>query len=123
MIMYNLLRSKIVPLLVVSSLFSCNKLLEIPEPKNTLTTEKVFNNDRQAQGAVGGIMSEMMTGTTFASSLLNRLGAASADETNIILSSTFISEYYRNALTNLSSESDLIWNSAYKTIYSANALR
>lgn len=104
-------------------LVSCNKLLEIQEPKTSLTTQKVFNNETQATGAMAGVLSQMINTTaytSFSAGLSNLLARASADELDKVLNPA--DNYYRNALTAQDSQSNGIWNSAYQFIYGANGV-
>jgi hypothetical protein len=115
-------------LLSVLFLFSCNKLVEIPEPKDTLTTVKVFTNDAQAQSAMAGVLSAMINGldkanaklgaNSFSNGQVTIFNASSADETTFF----GIGEdpYGSNSLT--AGVQDGIWASAYQAIYGANAI-
>lgn len=122
MIMLNHHTNKLLLFISAFLLVSCNDLLEIPEPKNTLTTEKVFNNDTQAKGAMAGVLTQMINTNgygAFSAGLTNLLGRYSADELTMVLSPD---NYYRNALTAENMQSDGIWNSAYQSIYGANGV-
>lgn len=104
-------------------LVSCNKLLEIPEPKNTLTTEKVFNNETQAKSAMAGVLTQMINTSpysAFSAGLTNLLGRASADELDNVTNPG--DNIYRNALTANDIQTAGIWNSAYQSIYGANGV-
>jgi len=104
-------------------LVSCNNLLEIPEPKNSLTTEKVFNNETQAKGAMAGVLTQMINTSAYASfsaGLTSQLGRASADELDRVLNPG--DNIYRNALTAQDGQTGGIWNSAYQSIYGANGV-
>lgn len=129
MTMLNHHSNKFLLLLSAFLLFSCNKLVEIPDPKNSLTTEKVFNNDTQAIGAMVGILTQMINtnaNSSFASGLVNQTARASADELSIVGTIFAVNnssgEVARNALTAESSITNSIWSSAYQAIYGANAV-
>ncbi|WP_431292749.1 RagB/SusD family nutrient uptake outer membrane protein [Pedobacter sp. P26] len=121
--------NKILLLLSAFLLFSCNKLVEIPDPKNSLTTDKVFNNDTQAIGAMAGILTQMINAgasSSFANGLVNQIAMASADELSIVGSVFAVNnsrgEVARNALTAESTSTNNIWSSAYQAIYGANGV-
>nr|WP_162988744.1 RagB/SusD family nutrient uptake outer membrane protein [Pedobacter schmidteae] len=121
--MFNYHTIKVLLFVSVFLLVSCNKLLEIPEPKNSLTTEKVFNNEAQAKGAMAGVLTQMINVSAFSSfsaGLTNQLAMASSDELGVVLNPT--DNYYRNALTAQDSQSNGIWNTAYQSIYGANGM-
>ena len=123
MIMLNHHTNKLLLFISAFLLVSCDKLLEIPEPKNSLTTEKVFNNETQAKGAMAGVLTQMInTGVTssFSAGLSSQLARTSADELDNVLNPG--DNYYRNALTAQDGQSNGIWNSAYQTIYGANGV-
>lgn len=104
-------------------LFSCNKFVEIPEPKDTVTTVKVFSTDAQATSAMAGVLSQMINGTTefgsstFSNKISTINGSFSADE---------FDAYGINALSSNSLDANFdllsIWGTAYNAIYGANAI-
>ncbi len=126
MTMLNHHSNKLLLLTSVFLLFSCNKLVEIPDPKNTLTTNKVFNNDTQAVSAMAGILTQMINtdaSSSFASGLTSQTARASADEINLAFNlNNNIGDLARNSLTAESGEANNIWSSAYQTIYGANGV-
>jgi len=123
MIMLNHHTYKLLLLIPALLLVSCNKLLEISEPKNSLTTEKVFNNETQASGAMAGVLTQMINVSAysaFSAGLTNQLGRYSADELGTISNPT--DNFYRNAVTAQNTEANGIWNSAYQFIYGCNGV-
>lgn len=124
MIMLNHHTNKLLLFISALLLFSCSKLVEIPAPKNTLSTDKVFNNETQATSAIAGVLSQMINQSgygAFSSGLTSLLGSASADELNV-LATTNQSNFNKNALNANDSQGDAIWSSAYQTIYGANSV-
>ncbi|WP_198139855.1 RagB/SusD family nutrient uptake outer membrane protein [Pedobacter sp. BAL39] len=114
---------KLLLLIPALLLVSCNKLLEISEPKNSLTTEKVFNNETQASGAMVGVLTQMINVsayTAFSSGLTSQLGRFSADELDKVVNPS--DNFYRNAVTAQNAESNGLWNSAYQFIYGCNGV-
>jgi len=119
---------RILMLLSILFLFSCNKLVEIPEPKDTLTTVKVFSNDAQAQSAMAGVLTKMVNGIgafmagqgsdAFSNGQVTLLNASSADEMTYF--GVDPNPYGNNSL--IAGTPDGIWESAYQAIYGANAI-
>lgn len=116
----------------------CNKMLDIKDPVNSITTSQVFQSDDQAAIALNGLYSYLINGgqnelNSFAT-LGNELYSAggitlaaghSADELfNPSLSGDdlyYVETTNRFTLLNLG-YSPKIWKSAYKGIFNANAL-
>ncbi|WP_298713381.1 RagB/SusD family nutrient uptake outer membrane protein [Chitinophaga sp.] len=116
----------------------CNKLLDIKDPVNSITTSQVFQNDEQAATALNGLYSYLISGGEFeaqygiplGSDLFSAGGVTitaghSADELyHPSLSGQY--EYYPEFANKLSllrlSFTHKIWRTAYKAIFNANAL-
>src|SRR5690606_25752705 len=111
----------------IVAISSCAKMLEIDEPYNTLTTEKIFSNEKEAENALLGIYSSLIHGgpqsisnpqnaafSSFGAGLTTYLGGLSGGEmvqggvTKIVERQVQFSAPY--------------WESAYQTIYFANSL-
>ncbi|QEC42101.1 RagB/SusD family nutrient uptake outer membrane protein [Pseudobacter ginsenosidimutans] len=135
------MRNKILPalLFLTSGLIisGCEKLLDVPPPINSITTEELFVNNKQAEWAMAGIYTKMINGIAtnaadlanvpnniFSGGLSTLQGGLSADE--IIATSVSGADYYsqRNKLTvEVSADKpDHLWYSTYRTISDANAL-
>jgi hypothetical protein len=109
-------------------LHSCKKLIEIDPPTNVIGTEEVFKTNEQANSAMAGIYSQMMTNVgamIFSNGGLTVYGGLSSDEfvnfsgTNVPVDYQFLT----NKLDmNNSVPGSLIWQPAYKVIYGANAI-
>lgn len=116
----------------------CNKMLDIKDPVNSITTNQVFQTDDQASIALNGLYSYLISGGETEVSSYGQLGndlysaggitlaaAHSADELyQPSLSGDY--QYYvetsaRITLLNVGYSSK-IWKSAYKGIFNANAL-
>lgn len=126
----NILRSyKILLLLCMAfALHGCKKLIEINAPVNIVVTEQVFKTNEQANSAMAGIFSRMMTNSgamTFSNGGLTVYAGLSADELRNLTSTQNALDYqfYTNKLdfTN-GTPSGMIWQPAYKLIYDANAV-
>jgi len=108
--------------------FSCNKLVEIPDPKDTLTTTKVFSTDAQAQSAMAGLLSTMINGTYsisfqpngFSNGMLTYLNGLSADELTVVANGAGKNQFNTNTL--MAGVQDPIWATAYRSVYDANAI-
>ncbi|QEC44729.1 RagB/SusD family nutrient uptake outer membrane protein [Pseudobacter ginsenosidimutans] len=118
------------------TLTGCSKLLEIGPPINSITTEEIFENNKQAEWAIAAIYSKMINGvntgmntpqaiteSVFSSGLSTILGGLSADEltapTNLQNTDLHASN---NKLTVVNSaKTAMIWESAYRTIFDCNA--
>lgn len=113
---------------------SCEKLIEIEPPIDSITTEQVFSNNEQAEWALAGVYSRMINGVEpggqmelnqFSAGLLSFAAALSADDLVATSGNADLDAYVhqinkinvRNAKL-----SNSIWTSAYKTIYDANAV-
>ncbi|NML22778.1 RagB/SusD family nutrient uptake outer membrane protein [Pseudoflavitalea sp. G-6-1-2] len=114
---------------------SCKKLVTVDDPVDTITADKMFRTEPQAEGALAGIYYEMINGTgtnttgnnmflnSFASGLSTYAGGLSADEFNVSSVSVPAYALASNKLTLLNSSlSGSIWSSAYKAIYDANSV-
>lgn len=101
---------------------SCKDMIDIPDPINTITTEKVFDNDNQANSAMAGAYSQLINdqGLNFGNGAMTTLCSQSADEWNI--SATNLNAVYTNKLISSELATSIIWTSAYKNIYNANAV-
>ncbi|RBL90160.1 RagB/SusD family nutrient uptake outer membrane protein [Chitinophaga flava] len=115
---------------------SCKKLVSVPDPINTISTGQVFSSEKQANGAMAGIYTRMINAessaqpadivqNSFAAGLSTLLGGVSSDEMynyqgagdqNWYLPNTNKLTAYNNGFI------FNIWNSAYTSIYAANAV-
>lgn len=121
----------LVLMLVVLLHSSCEKLVSIDAPIDTITTTEVFNSNEQATAAMASVYSNMINDkngsgnaiASFSTGLATILGALSADELDL-----FVSQgdpfylYNTNRLVAEDNYSTLLWTSAYNTIYGANAV-
>lgn len=130
MFVYHLHTKRILLSISVFLCFSCNKLVEIPQPKNTVTTVKVFTTDAQAQSVMAGVLTQMINGVnstgskTFSNGLITLLAGLSADEFDS-QTTTSSTSYYQFNSNNLDANNGFmgeIWNTTYQAIYGANAI-
>ncbi len=111
---------------IITGVFtSCRKLVSIDEPRDTLSSQKMFLTDPQAKSALIGLYGNMIHGrsnvssvflNSFAAGLATYAGGLSSGE--IRRSSTVSTKLYR-----INSEFALdIWTSAYNIIYLGNSV-
>jgi hypothetical protein len=116
----------------------CNKMLDIKDPVNSITTNQVFQTDDQASIALNGLYSYLISGGELEISSYGQLGSDLYSAGGITLAAGYSADelyhpslsgdyqYYpeiaaRITLQNLGYSSKL-WKSAYKGIFNANAL-
>jgi len=101
---------------------SCKDMIDIPDPINTITTNKVFENDNQANSAMAGAYSQLINdqALNFGNGATTTLCSQSADELNI--SAVNLNAVYTNKLISSELATSGIWTTAYKNIYNANAV-
>lgn len=95
----------------------CSKLVEIPEPINTITTSETFSTPANAEAAIIAIYQNMMVRNALTAEP-GIYPSMSADELHAF---NAISPFETNTLTSTMGLSDNFWNSAYYNIYQANA--
>lgn len=106
----------------------CKKIVDIPEPTNSVTTAKVFNNKANATSALVGIYSDMSIGAnggglSYGNGLITLFAGLSSDELQYGGSAAEILQFQNNTV--LASNPFLyapFWSAAYKDIYIANAV-
>lgn len=115
---------------------SCTKLVTVPPPKNSISTEQLFDSDIQADGALAGIYSFMINDentnrtmnaalNVWGAGLVCLLGSMSGDDYyNADL--TLSLDMYEHSTNNLRLQgrgySNNLWTTAYKSIYGANSI-
>lgn len=113
-------------ILVIPGL-SCEKLIEIDDPIDTITTREVFIGDSEAKAVMAGVYSTMINGwprTHFSSGLTTLLGSVSSDDLDCFDFETSYGLSYFNTSKVLASDatSAIYWNTAYKVVYNANSI-
>ncbi|QEC42927.1 RagB/SusD family nutrient uptake outer membrane protein [Pseudobacter ginsenosidimutans] len=111
---------------------SCEKLVEIDSPIDSITSAEVFSTDEQAKAAMAGVYTRMINGedgrgtarTLFSAGLATVLGGFSADELNVVNTAdvTGFFSFNTNKVLRNNGMSPGIWSSAYTAIYGANAV-
>lgn len=115
-------------LLLALSTSNCAKLVEVNKPYNTITDIDVFTTNEQANGAIAGLYSRLMSnnGTqVFSNGGATLYGGLSADELVNQLGAGNVNDYafVSNKLTKESTiPNTVFWTPAYQLIYAANAI-
>ncbi|MGS2763803.1 RagB/SusD family nutrient uptake outer membrane protein [Sinomicrobium sp. M5D2P9] len=110
-------------ILVLCTVPSCEDFVEIDPPISELVSETVYTNDENAEAAIRGIYSGLLTG--FASgglSSITFLGGVSADELDEFSQTADLLGFYTNELTPENGRVNSIWGSFYNIIYQTNAV-
>ncbi|WP_127127082.1 RagB/SusD family nutrient uptake outer membrane protein [Pseudoflavitalea rhizosphaerae] len=113
------------------ALTSCDKLVAIDDPIDSITTNQVFRDDVQAKAAMAGVYSKLANGNGqgsasnhFSAGLSTVLGGLSADELSVRLTgedNPFL-QFSTNKILVQNAVSPELWSSAYTTIYNANSV-
>lgn len=119
----------IIAVVFAVTITSCNKLLEIDRPRNTISTEKAFNSDASANAALAGMYTLLMDGSgdaaSFSNGGLSAYTAMLADEVDQRLGSLDALDY-EFSINKLISDNGIVseafWGRAYKVIYQANSI-
>ena len=107
--------------LIVSS--SCNKLIDVAQPINSLDQDKVFSDEATAMAALNGLYIQLMSsGLTFSNSQITLTAGFSADELTFTAANAINSEFINNAISPANTSVTSLWTSAYLRIYQCNAI-
>lgn len=106
----------------------CNKLVQVPEPVNTITTSETFSTDANAASAVIGIYNDLTSGGggtnfNYGNGALGYIGGLSADEMLYFNQGYpgFVQLQNNTLKYNSTIAADNFWTPAYYDIYIANA--
>lgn len=112
-------------LVTCASITSCEKVMEIPEPHNTVTTKDAFKNDKTAESTILGVYSQLANGTStamFTGGLITTLAMQSADELTTPVFSHLASNKLEVSFAELTNIRE-IWKSAYSVgIFGCNSV-
>lgn len=112
----------------VTSLTSCNNLLEIDPPKESVNAEVIFSSDITALSAMTGMYHDLMSATSFASGnfqSITFLAGLSSDELTYnpgYLPNSELDAFNRNDLAASNPYILSLWKSLYKSIYASNTM-
>ena len=111
--------------ILICFLGSCEKLVEIPDSINAVTTEKVFSDDNSATAALMGVYSQMINGGAiqqFSCGLATILGSYSSDDLRGE-ADDFVAMNKLTALLADNTNIPKLWVSSYSIgVYGANAV-
>ncbi|MFI5163365.1 MAG: RagB/SusD family nutrient uptake outer membrane protein [Sphingobacteriales bacterium] len=104
----------------------CKKLVEVPEPVNSLTTAETFSTDANATSAIIAIYNDLTTGgfgtINYANGYTTFLAGCSADEFTYSSTNTNNLQFQNNNLqSNNAVVSGTFWTPAYFDVYMCNA--
>jgi len=105
---------------------ACKKLVSIPEPINSITTDEVFTTPQKATSAVSSIYYDMSYGNdniAYACGAITFYTSVYADELNVDgpLLQDIMSYQLSQVLSNGGELNDQFWKPMYSDIYKANA--
>jgi hypothetical protein len=112
----------IVLIILLLSFISCKKFVDVSPPKNSLTTETVFNDDLTATAAISSIYTSLSSGSGGLSSI-TFLGGILADEATAFSSDLNTQQFFTNNILPSNLRVSGFWGSGgYTYIYRANAV-
>lgn len=125
-----IIRTILLPLLIIGQV-SCEKLVTIDDPIDTITTNQIFSSEEQARSALAGIYTSMINDKNsagnardqFSAGLVTLLGGLSSDELNVYIGQN--NSYFAfnaNRVLRINGESTVLWTTAYTSIYAANSV-
>lgn len=106
---------------VVAASVSCNKILDLEDPKNEVNPKDLFAYDNNAQLALNGLYGQFAASSGISDNLMNMTGFLS-DE---LLSNTLGQEYQtfaNNTLLADNTRATSLWRGFYKSINTANSI-
>jgi hypothetical protein len=110
-------------ILLVWLAVGCSKLVQVPDPVNTITTTETFSTDATAEAAIAGIYNDILSGhqgygvnLSYGSGDITIDAGMSADELLINGSSPFVT----NTLNSSNVPANIFWDDPYFDIYMAN---
>lgn len=108
------------------SFISCKKLIEIPQPDSTITTEKVFTSGDIAAQAISGLYYSMANGrdpNLTVGGMTIYTGFSSDELVLYNLTNTNALEFYQNDLSPFNVQLlPRLWRTPFTNIYQANAI-
>ena len=123
------MRSPLIGLLAIFSI-SCNKLVQINPPANSITTSQVFDDSADAASAVAGMYTQISNNSTnilFGNGGISMLSGSSADEL-LIFGSYFGGNGNDMMYNQILAQQDggfidsYFWSPAYTLMYQANSI-
>lgn len=110
-----------VVLLIVA--ISCNKMVEIPAPVDTITTSQIFADSADAETAIAGLYSSLaFRGDGFASRSLTTTLGMSADELLPFALGSVVQNVSTNTVLRDNNVTANLWKGGFQDLYEANAI-
>jgi len=113
---------------LVFSITSCKKLVEVKTPNTQITSDNVYNNDATAIAVMNGLYSKLSNVSSYPStssiSTISLWAGLSADEFTLWYNTdnSALKQYYQNALrASTSGVGSEFWANTYPLIYTCNA--
>ncbi|RFM36958.1 RagB/SusD family nutrient uptake outer membrane protein [Chitinophaga silvisoli] len=112
-----------IAVLLTILIISCNKLIDVGDPGNSVIGKKVFSHDTSALSAVSGIYSKIMVSfPNILNAGISICAGLSADEIQPNNSGNSMTEFYTNTISTQSSFNRIyLWYYGYTLIYQTNA--
>jgi hypothetical protein len=109
---------------VCLGLASCKKMVTVPLPINSITSEEMFRTDAMAMSSMANVFAQMVNGPlSFSNGYATILAGMSADELLYYgAGDIHITAFAPNQLAYNNSYTGTVWSSAYKAIYNANSV-
>lgn len=102
---------------------SCKKIVDVPDPVDTITTNKVFATDDQALSAMAGVYSKLINVGYGGGTLTNSFASGFTTLSGGLASDELIDYAVGAGPTSLNRvESSTLWTSAYNAVYGANGV-
>jgi len=110
-------------LLVLFITSSCNKLIDVGLPADSLDKDKVFSDEGTAMSALNGLYLQLMTsGMAFGNSQVSITAGLSSDELSLATANAVYSEFLSNNLSVSNTSVASLWSNPYSRIYQCNAI-
>lgn len=115
---------KILPAIIALtlSLSSCEKLIEVDDPRSQLSATAAFNSETTTKAVLNNLYGASMGVLGGGSTSPTMLGAMSSDETDIYSTSQDIKALGAGQLVPSNTLSGSLWPACYQLIYNANTL-
>jgi hypothetical protein len=110
---------------MAAGLLSCKKMVTVPLPINSITSEEMFRTDAQAMTSMASVYSQMVNGNlNLTNGYASILTGMSADELFYFgaAADVYISTFTPNQLLKTNTYTSSVWTSGYKIIYNANSV-
>ncbi|HEX6432554.1 MAG TPA: RagB/SusD family nutrient uptake outer membrane protein, partial [Niastella sp.] len=111
-------------LIIGAGLLSCKKMVTVPLPLNSITSDEMFKTDAQATTAMAGVYAQMVNGPiSISNGYVSILTGMSADELFYYgTGDVYLNTFVPNQLLQTNSYTSTVWTSGYKIIYNANSV-